>query len=78
MSIQLHWGESENEVFNREHFYFFSKYKEVFTTEELCSKCAIFDKQKQKCTHPALGCETNELRDYPWKKDVICPLKLKL
>lgn len=78
MSVLLHWGEKENEVLNKEHFLFFSRFKEAFTTEKICSECAIFDHKKQKCTHPALGCETNELRNRPWEQDVICPLKLKL
>lgn len=77
MSILLHWNEKENNVFNRENFFRYLSIKNKLATKNLCSSCNIFDHAKQKCTHPDLGCDTNEARIEPWEKEVICPKKIK-
>jgi hypothetical protein len=77
MAFYLSWEENENLIFERENFLFRKHFQQLFTTEEACFKCLIFDKVNKKCTHPELGCDTNKARIKPWENEIICPKKIK-
>lgn len=76
MSIYLSWGQSHS-VFNREDLSEYVRKHKYIATSKLCAECKIFDSQKQKCTHPLFGCESNPLRHKPWESESICPKKIK-
>jgi hypothetical protein len=76
MSVYLSWGQSHS-VFNREDLSEYIRKHKYIATSKLCSECKIFDSQKQKCTHPLFGCESNPLRHKPWESESICPKKIK-
>lgn len=77
MSVYLTWGEKQS-VFNREDLLKFIENKELIATSKLCTECKIFNANKEKCTHPLFGCESNPSRLRPWESEVICPKKIKL
>jgi len=76
MSVYLSWGQSHS-VFNREDLSEYVRKHKYIATSKLCAECKIFDSQKQKCTHPSFGCESNPIRFRPWESEAICPKKIK-
>lgn len=76
MKRYIIWGKNAT-VFNRKDIFQYVLNKDKIATSKLCGECKIFDRIKQKCTHPSFGCESNPARFKPWESEAICPKKIK-